>query len=182
MSDTPLDERISVFLDARQSAASKPDWLAWIRAKLKPAHAYMLQQEAKHARALDLARAAALFLPWRFLELNLNSGAIREHLQRFGPGVLSPELVLACCDEIEVYSIAAEGVARRASVESFWTGRAEDLKAWFKAFVIVGLIQPSSAAAERGFSEFHQLFGSGEVPGALEDYMEASLMVKMNSH
>ena len=53
--------------------------------------------------------------------------------------------------------------------------------AWSSAAMQALLVQPSSAAAERAFSLLANSFGDRQ-QNALEDYVEASVMLHYNKH
>lgn len=128
-----------------------------------------------------LARAAELLLPWRFYERNLGRMAVVEQLSRFGSRVLSQDLIDGCAGEIDKYKAEANGVDATTDLSAFWLSRAKQpLPHWAKAFIIIGLIQPSSASAERGFSVFERVFGRNELPGATQELMETTLKARMN--
>ena len=61
----------------------------------------------------------------------------------------------------------------------WWRQHAERLPHWAKAVKLVLLVQPSSASAERVFSLLRTAF-SDQQEGALQDYIEASVMLQYN--
>lgn len=177
-SDTELDGDILRHLQDRVPGDQLQDWVRWCKERIKPAAIYMAGQETKHEEAIRIAKAAALWLPWRFVELNLLRAAVRERLQRFG--LFSAEHVEQCLKEMDDYRALAADVADNTDLLQFWRSHADKLPAWHEAFLIVGLIQPSSAAAERGFSVFEFLVGRGNLPQATEELMETQMKAKMN--
>ena len=60
----------------------------------------------------------------------------------------------------------------------WWKSVARELPAWSSAIQKLVVVQPSSAAAERAFSMLTTMFG--EQHDALEDYIETSLMLRVN--
>jgi len=62
----------------------------------------------------------------------------------------------------------------------WWRLNAAELPSWSSAIKKVLLIQPSSAAAERVFSLLVTMFGDQQ-NDALEDYIEAALMLRVNN-
>lgn len=146
---------------------------------IQPASFYLGQQEIKHDVALLVAKAASMWLPWRFAELNLSRAVVEERLRRFGR--LFPQaLVDRCLYEMEEYKLAGAGVSVSTDLLDFWRSHAVRLPGWHETFLIVALIQPSSAAAERGFSQFESIFGRNNLPQATEEFMETQLKAKMN--
>jgi len=79
------------------------------------------------------------------------------------------------------YVAQAEGTAANVDLLAWWKAREPALPAWFKAFTIIGLIQPSSASSERGFSVFEFMFGRNELPQATEQLMETQMKAKINN-
>ena len=61
----------------------------------------------------------------------------------------------------------------------WWKDVSPDLPSWSFAVQKVVLVQPSSAAAERVFSLLVTMFGDQQ-HDALEDYVEAALMLRVN--
>jgi len=103
------------------------NWANWCRERIKPACIYMASQEVKHEVAIRLAKAASMWLPWRFIELNLLRAAVRERLQRFG--LFTDEHVEQCLDEMEEYKAIATGVADTTDLLQFWQTHANKLPA-----------------------------------------------------
>ena len=67
----------------------------------------------------------------------------------------------------------------RVDPAKWWKNHADELPSWSSAAAKVLLVQPSSAAAERVFSLLQQAF-QHQQDQALEDYVEASIMVQYN--
>ena len=61
----------------------------------------------------------------------------------------------------------------------WWKSVAQELPAWSSAMQKLVVVQPSSAAAERAFSMLTTTFGEQQ-HDALEDYIETSLMLRVN--
>lgn len=62
----------------------------------------------------------------------------------------------------------------------WWATHKAALPAWYQVFTQCVLLHPNSAAAERVFSLYRWMF-SEQQEGALEDYKEASLMMRYNA-
>lgn len=86
----------------------------------------------------------------------------------------------AILKEVPVYLSDSEGVDFKFDLCEFWAARATKLPHLFQLFVFVGLLQASSAAAERVFSRWQRRFGDHSIEDAREDYMESSVMAEMN--
>ena len=63
----------------------------------------------------------------------------------------------------------------------WWKSVARELPAWSSAIQKLVVVQPSSAAAERAFSMLTTMFGEQQ-HDALEDYIQTSLMLRVNDH
>ena len=96
-------------------------------------------------RGLGLAAGIALAvgLAARNFE-TAEAGSATDALER-----LEHERFDALLQEHLTYVAQAEGTAMYVDILAWWKAREPVLPAWFKAFVIVGLIQPSSAARIR---------------------------------
>ena len=62
---------------------------------------------------------------------------------------------------------------------SWWKSVARELPAWSSAIQKLVVVQPSSTAAERAFSMLTTMFVEQQ-HDALEDYIETSLMLRVN--
>lgn len=84
--------------------------------------------------------------------------------------------------ELPTYLAAADGVTCYSEDEkvSWWAAHRDTLPHWAALVKQLLLIQPSSAAAERVFSLLSSL--SSQQDRALEDYIEASVMIRYNSN
>ena len=62
----------------------------------------------------------------------------------------------------------------------WWRNNAAEIPSWASAVKKITLVQTSSAAAERVFSLLVTMFGDKQ-QDALEDYIEAALMLRVNN-
>ena len=83
--------------------------------------------------------------------------------------------------ELPDYLSVAEDVSSAINPIAWWKDQEYCLPKWSQACKYVTLIQPSSAAAERVFSMLSNSFKSRQ-ESALEDYIEASVMLQYNNH
>ena len=83
--------------------------------------------------------------------------------------------------ELPDYVAAAQDVVVTTEEEKvkWWCQHVERLPRWSAAVKQVLLVQPSSAAAERAFSQFSAAF-SDQQDRALADYLQASVMLQYN--
>ena len=84
--------------------------------------------------------------------------------------------------ELPLYLATADGVMCDSEEEKLvWLAAHRDtLPHWVALVRKLILVQPSFAAAERVFSFLNTL--SGELDRALEDYIEASVMIRYNNN
>ena len=84
-------------------------------------------------------------------------------------------------NELPDYLAAVDGVTLGNEDEkvTWWAAQCETLPHWSALVKKLLLIQPSSAAAERVFSLLNSM--SSQQGNSLEDYIEASVMVRYNS-
>ena len=82
-------------------------------------------------------------------------------------------------DEFPKYYVLAAEVSSDISSLDFWKDHTASIQIWSNTAQNVLLLQPSSAAAERVFSVLNNTFASKQLR-ALEDYVEASIMLQYN--
>ena len=84
--------------------------------------------------------------------------------------------------ELPLYLTAADGVMCDSEEEKlvWWAAHQDTLLHWVALVRKLLLIQPSSAATERVFRDLSTL--SAEQEGALEDYTEASVMIRYHNN
>lgn len=170
---------IREFISTRVPAAEHKTWRDWCIARVKPARQYMAEQESKHGTALRLYEAAALWVPHRFAELKHSTTMVAEILSRCGR-FFAQEVVDGLLREMSTYNALCESVAKTANLAKFWHDHSDELPTWFYMFKRLGLIQPSSAVAERGFSVFNRLYGDELKPHATEQLMDTHLKAVVN--
>ena len=102
-----------------------------------------------------------------------------QQLRHF-PFLDKDDVILALLHELPQYLAEAEDASNQTDALQWWQEKATVLPHWVKAFSKVLLVQPSSAASERVFSLLKASF-SEQQDGALEDYLEASLMLQYNN-
>lgn len=82
-------------------------------------------------------------------------------------------------EEYPQYAAAAEGISSECETITFWKQYANGIPKWKEIAARVLLLQPSSAAAECVFSILKNSFSDQQL-SALEDYLEASLILQYN--
>ena len=84
--------------------------------------------------------------------------------------------------ELPLYLVATDGVMCDSEEEKlvWWAAHRDTLPHWVALVRKLLLVQPSSAAAERVFSFLNAL--SPKQEGALEDYIEGSVMIRYNNN
>ena len=81
--------------------------------------------------------------------------------------------------ELPAYLASAADTSNEVDPVEWWRNNAATLPCWSAAAEKILLLQPSSAAAERVFSILSNCFGEQQ-DRALQDYIEASLMLQYN--
>ena len=84
--------------------------------------------------------------------------------------------------ELPYYLAAADGVVMANEEEklAWWAAQSDTLPHWAGVVKKLLVIQPSSASAERVFSLLKNAFNDQQ-DNALEDYLEASVMIRYNN-
>jgi hypothetical protein len=177
--DRALHEWVAVHAQEDPGQRGRDQLEQETRRHLQPARQYLLGQEAKYIGLFAVARAASSWLPWEYYKRNLTRDAINERLARFQ---LDEQLIRQCVSEMDDYRAVAQHVDTATDINSFWHAHRETLPGWFKAWLVVGLVQPSSAAVERGFSLFGATFGNELRLNSLESTMETQMKAMMNPY
>ena len=138
---------------------------------------YFEQLSTSMKEPLAAFKAARLFSPFKLSEMN-PSVAVIDSLASFP--FISSANVSALKAEFPLYAAAAEDIDPSYDPLLFWKRQISDLPNWSRAARQVLLVQPSSAAFERVFSLLKNSFGDRQ-NSALQDYMEASLMLQYNN-
>ena len=90
------------------------------------------------------------------------------------------DIIQGLTDELPQYLAAIDGVELQSDDEKVhWWQRQRNIPQWSDAVRKLLLVQPSSAASERAFSLLATCF-SDQQDSALEDYVEASMMLIYN--
>ena len=75
------------------------------------------------------------------------------------------------------YVTKAANTSPDVEVITWWLNHVEDLPHWSSAAQMVAVVQPSSAAVERVFSNLKASFGPHQ-DNSLQDYVESSLILQ----
>ena len=122
-------------------------------------------------------KAAQLFLLHKVDEMKPDVSAV-DALKAF-PFLNDPAVLDGLKQELPTYMAKSTDVSVNMDLLPWCKKHASDLPKWCSAVCKVGLVQPSSAAAERVFSLLSCSFGPQQ-DLALQDYIECSLMLKYN--
>lgn len=124
-------------------------------------------------------KAARLCCPVQVQALRPTSASLEE-LRNF-PFVNNDATMASLAQELPLYIAAADGVkvACEEDKVNWWAAHRDTLPHWSALVKKLLLIQPSSAAAERVFSLLSNAFTSQQ-DSALQDYLEASVMLRYN--
>ena len=159
------------------NARMESDLLQHARSCVQPGISYYFQQLITSMKEpLEAFKGARLLSPSKLNEMNPSSDAV-DSLASF-PCLSS--MIPALKEELPLYIAAVEDIDPSYDPLLFWKRHESHLPNWSKAARIVLLVQPSSAASERIFSLLRNSFGERQ-HSALQDYIEASLMLQYNN-
>ena len=124
-------------------------------------------------------KAARLSCPIKVQSLN-PTAASRQELRNFP--FITDDIIVDLAQELPLYLAAADGVTVTCENDklTWWASHKETLPHWASLVKTLLLIQPSSASAERAFSLLTNGFSSQQ-ERALEDYLEACVMIQYSS-
>ena len=134
------------------------------------------------SQSVALFKAARLFSP-RYIKISRPTATDVDWL-RVVPFLSWNDVIQSLKDELPDY--IGKAYATPDVFDDFidtlpwWKATVQDLPCWAAAVQKMVLVQPSSAAAERVFSLLVTMFGDQQHE-ALEDYLEAALMLRINS-
>lgn len=125
-------------------------------------------------RAFKVAR---LCCPVQVQLLRPNAAALQE-FKNFP--FVDDNTIASLAAELPAYLAAADGIVDLSEEQkvAWWAARHDTLPHWASLVKKLLLVQPSSAASERAFSLLSTL--SSQQDNALEDYIEASVMIRYN--
>ena len=127
------------------------------------------------SKQISAFQAARLFVHHKIVQLSPTAVTV-DLLSSFP--LLVP-LLPALKTELPTYLALASGITIGVEPSGWWKENKSEFPHWSPAFSEVVLIQPSSAAAERVFSLLKNSFNEQQ-DLALQDYLEASLMLQYN--
>ena len=163
---------------ARGKNDSQLKWMRHARECIKPAIKYF--EEHLKADLMDIPlkafKAARYFSPHYVKKIKPESADLSSLLNL--PFITSSKLS-ELKDEFPKYYVLAAEVSSDISSLDFWKDHTASIQIWSNTAQNVLLLQPSSAAAERVFSVLNNTFASKQLR-ALEDYVEASVMLQYN--
>ena len=122
-------------------------------------------------------KAARLCVPQKVIEIQPDANAI-DALAAF-PLLNNSVTLSQLKTELPDYLVKAANVSVDMALLEWWDRQIDSLPHWSAAVKKIILVQPSSAAAERVFSLLKASF-SDRQDGALQDYLEVSLMLQYN--
>lgn len=128
-------------------------------------------------RAFKVAR---LCCPMQVQNLNPTAASVEEF--RNFPFLDNDNIIANLARELPDYLAAADGVVMANEEEklAWWAAHSDTLPHWAGVVKKLLVIQPSSASAERVFSLLKNAFNDQQ-DNALEDYLEASVMIRYNN-
>ena len=155
-------------------------WEAYALACLQPAYDYFTSHflHGDLQPAVQVFKAARFFNPGKVSEIQPTAAEVRDQLTKI-PFLNTDACINDFQRELPAYIAAAEGVRPDIEVTTWWSHHERELPNWAAACRKVLLMQPSSAASERVFSLLENSFHANQAR-AMEDYIEASLMLQYN--
>lgn len=169
------------------NAIVQQQWYQYgLRECLTPAFEYYAQTLANDvtvSRSIEVFQAAQLFCP-KVVTISRPNAAEVEKI-RAVPFLGTNNIIQALQVELAAYLVKADQIPHDFDTLSdtwpWWRMVARELPSWSSAVQKLVLVQSSSAAAERVFSLLTTMFGDQQHE-ALEDYVEAALMLRVNDH
>ena len=160
------------------NATREGQLVAYAKSCVQPAYAYF-QEKFNHDLnpAVFAFKAARCFSPYKLYDLKPTATDI-DSLRRF-TFLDSDPVIDGLKSELSAYKAAAEGLSVQTDPITWWKMHESDLHNWAKAFKLILLVQPSSAASERVFSILSNSF-SDHQESSLEDYIQLSVMLQYN--
>lgn len=144
---------------------------------VQPGMQYFLARFTQDLKeSVDAFKAAHLFIPHRIVEIRPDSTAINS-LTSFP--FFDSDTISHLKEELPEYLTKATDVSSEMDTLEWWRRNEGNLPHWTSAFRKLLLVQPSSAAVERVFSLLRNTF-SDHQGSALQDYLQASLMLQYN--
>ena len=155
---------------------NEDELIQYAKSCVQPGLTYYFNQLATSMKGpLEAFKAARLFSPAKLQQMKPAISYL-DNLSIFP--FLSPQIP-TLKEEFPLYVAASEDIDPSYDPMHFWRQHEQSLPAWSQAARQVILIQPSSAASERVFSLLRNPFGERQ-NSALQDYIEASLMMQYN--
>ena len=148
---------------------------------IKPGFQYYLDKvNIQFYDIIQAFRGARLCCPVQIQGLQPTIESL-ELLRKF-PFLDDDAIINGLAEELPNYLALSDGVQVQTEDEKvkWWARNAETLLKWAAVVRNILLVQPSSGAAERVFSLLNSNFSKGQ-EAALEETVEASIMVKYNS-
>ena len=172
----PLN-KVDIFCDIRKFCIGQPShiplqWKQHAESCVQPGFDYFCSRfHGELGGTLAAFKAARLLSPHKIGELQPETSAV-DSLKSF-PFLRNDDLLSSMKSELPMYLSAAADVATSVDPLLWWETN------WASAVRQVFLILPSSAEAEHAFSILSNCFEDTQ-ESALQDYIEASLMLQYN--
>lgn len=155
-------------------------WTDYAKACVQGAQRYFLHKiEGDLGGLVEAFKVARLFCPQKVTEMQVTANSV-DSLKVF-PFLDKQEVIDGLKEVLPQYLAKAADVSSEIDPVDWWGRHSADLCRWSAAARQIILAQPSSAASERVFSILNQSFGDQQQL-ALEDYIEASVLLQYNHH
>lgn len=156
-------------------------WMTYAKSCVQPGLEYFQRQTMTSLKnSIEVFKAARLFSPQKVVSIQPDATAVNALLTCV-PFLNGKEELDALKSELPTYLSRATDTSPDFDPLNWWKSNSHALPRWSAAAAKMLLLQPSSAAAERAFSLLKASFGEQQ-DNALQDYIEASLMMQFNKH
>ena len=154
-------------------------WVSYARACVQPGLDYFQRQVDTSLRgSLDVFKGCRLFSPQKIHIMQPSASTIDTDLKKI-PFLNTVQELNGLKEELPTYLARAADTDENFDILEWWKRNSSHLPYWSAAAKRIFLVQPSSAASERVFSLLKNSFGDQQ-DNALQDYVEASLMLQYN--
>lgn len=190
--DTPIDElrvlspSVSANADAlSDNVAGAEGLILDATDRIRPVYHKMLDDSVGRLEGTFRILRACRMLDWRFVA-SKGIASLQQEIHHISAIPVLNEALHSLVAELPKYKSLADAEATKAALDrrndvGFWAAMEIELPEWFDASREVGLVCPSSACMERGFSMLTNLFND-QLEAALKDMVCTRVMIRYNSN
>ena len=172
-----LPNTVAVAKRVASPTRSEQHWIDYAKSCIKPGYDYFYSKfDCALLPVVDAFKAARLFNPAKINDLKPDGSTV-ETLRAF-KFLDNDRAINELSSELPLYLALSEDLSDAVDPLDWWERNSAKLPFWSRACKQVLLCQPSSASVERVFSLLNHF--NQQQQSALEDYVEAALMVQYN--